>query len=966
MWLHNADNFTVGNGSLRIDLRSQKMISKYRDATGLWDSSTPYTLKATGLDVFYTGATSGNNAKIAVGGGTFTFVNDKRTVTSAVSLTNTTTATEATNGWGTAPTYGGSANARTLGGLTITGSNDTAIQGLGVVYGGTVTIDGVSSSAASNLRYIEGTGVAVGGGASSFSGNLTLVGSGAGIIEYVTSLTAGIAISANLTTSNGGNLSLHQTGSVNGYGGYGILVSFATLTAGGALRLNQSGSATEDGIYVNFSSLIAGSELSLVQGGTVGRGSMGIRLEAWSADANEAVTLSAGTGQFVTLKTNGNNVTHYNFTVTSGKVRIDLGSGALTGGKTLKATGLDVYFSGATTGNNATIAVGSGSFTFVNNRRHVTAAVTLNNSTTASDATNGWGAAPVFDILGNDTTLGGLTISGTGGAARLQGLGVVYGGAVTIQGVTAASTTGVNNLRYIEGTGIEVLAPAGQTAAAGGSTFSGSLTLVSNGAGVPVTIDGAVYYEGVAINRANLTTSNGGDLILTQTGSVADTGIYIKQSTVSAAGAMTLTQSGAAVREGIKTFNATLTAGTAMSLTSSANAGWGAVDIYGSTLRAGTTMSLTQSGSAGKYGIAVYSSTLTSVGSMSWSQTGTAAYDGILASILSLTAGGDLSLLQTGTIGSTYGGITLQALGTASGQGVTLAAESNNFVTLKTNNQGLALNTNDNFTVTSGRVRIDLGTGVMVSSTPASPFTLKATGLDVYFTGATTGNSAKIAVGSGSFTFVNDKRTVTSAVSLTNTTTATEATNGWGAAPTYGGVANARTLGGLTITGSNDTAIQGLGVVYGGTVSISGVSSGAARNLTYIEGTSITTSGTSAFAGGLQLVASGSGGLTLGGNLTLGGALRLYASTLRLTSNFTTAGGAVTINLGAGVYNSGGYIFNTSNQNLSATMGSVVATDNQTVFEVGTGTITVPTGLRATVVLGSTKYWDFDPEAAGQ
>ena len=566
-------------------------------------------------------------------------------------------------------------------------------------------------------------------------------------------------------------------------------------------------------------------------------GTAGILVRNFKNTTINAGTIDGGKGGVMIVAPNFDVTLGGAVTVKGSYLRLDTGSKNLKGGNTITATGVAVYFTSATSGNAATINVGSGSFTFVNDRRSLTAAVTLNSSTTAADATNGWGAAPTYGTSGSDYTLGGLTISGTGGAARLQGLGVVYGGTVSIQAVTDSSTTGVNNLRYIEGSGVGLTYLSGSNAWQGASTFSGSLMLVGNGAGITNS-----QSAGVLI-KTHLNTSNGGDINLVQTGAATGGGIFGFYSTLTPGGALTMsqlgstgswglqfnnlivssglaftaTQVGSAGGNGINVLDSTLTAATAMTLIQSGSATGDGFRVIGSTLTAATVMSLIQSGNATGVGIRVDTSTLTAATAMTLIQSGN-TQTGIYVISSKLTAGGDLSLLQTGTLRYDTG-IRFEAAGTGANQAVTLAAGNSNFVTLKTNNNYLYLYTNDNFAVTSGRVRIDLGTGGIYSS---SNYTLKATGLDVFYTGSTTANSAKIAVGSGSFTFVNDKRSVTSAVSLTNTTTATEATNGWGAAPTYGGVANARTLGGLTITGSNDTAIQGLGVVYGGTVLIFG------------------------------------------------------------------------------------------------------------------------------------------------
>ena len=196
-----------------------------------------------------------------------------------------------------------------------------------------------------------------------------------------------------------------------------------------------------------------------------------------------------------------------------------------------------------------------------------------------------------------------------------------------------------------------------------------------------------------------------------------------------------------------------------------------------------------------------------------------------------------------------------------------------------------------------------------------------------------------------------------------------------GTTPTYGTSGSDFTLGGLTINGSGGASkLKGLGVIYGGTVTINGVGSGnglvGAKHLTYIEGTRVTVSGTaSVFAGSLMLRATGNSSVTLGANLTTSGTIRFNATNLILASNVTTAGGAVTIALGSGVYNTGsGYILTTSNQNLNLMAGSVTgAANDATVFDLGTGTITASAAVTAAAAgASSKKFYDYDDTAVGK
>ena len=523
------------------------------------------------------------------------------------------------------------------------GKRESAIPGAGWIPAYTAWMNG-GSLAAGKVVKVETTAFYSRAG-------LDTVNVTGGNVKFKTTSTATTTPTDITLTGRRSNINFVAVGSAAAPVTVGttLLASYMLITGAnyfsGDLTLNSTGSVAETAGAGNTLS-ISGGKLIVTGSTAIILGNTGNNIGSLGAlSSTGAITVNAGTA--VTL--NGNiasggaigltatsMVLGSAVTVSGGDLRITLGSGALTGGQTLTASGRAVRFSGATSGNAATIAVGSGSFSYIYDNRAITTATLIDNSTVF---------AATYGGQSGNRTIAGLIVTGTNDSA-LQGLSAVYGGTVTIQGISSGSA---RNLRYIEGTGIAVLAPSGQTAAAGGSTFSGGLTLVSTGAGVPVTIAGAVYYEGVAIYRANLTTSNGGDLILTQTGSVAGTGIYIGESTVSAAGAMTLTQSGAAVREGIMTYNATLNAGTAMSLTSSSSAGLEAVNINGSTLRAGTSMSLVQAGTTTNTGInVVSSSTLTAGTTLSLLQSGTAS-SGIYVVSSNLTSGTSLSVTQTGT-----------------------------------------------------------------------------------------------------------------------------------------------------------------------------------------------------------------------------------------------------------------------------------------------------------------------------
>ncbi|MCX8506706.1 MAG: hypothetical protein ORN98_08860 [Alphaproteobacteria bacterium] len=419
----------------------------------------------------------------------------------------------------------------------------------------------------------------------------------------------------------------------------------STLTSGGAISLTQSGSAATNGINLTSSILTStNDDLLLNQSGTVGSGKDGIKLVSSAAKGQQ---FTAGANNSVTFKTNDQNLSLNsidNFRVTGGKVKIALGTGKImsktalgaSANYTLKAAGLNVSYTGATTGNSATIDVGGGTFSYITDHSDVTAATVLTKDTLANAATIGWGTGFGTWTAGTATngvtpysTAAGLTVKTTGGVSSVNNVGVIYGGSVELQGITAASAVG--QLSYIEGAGIAVTSA---------SVFNGALTLVSSGSGESVSSSGGTRHGFYIIGDLMAGAINDGksNLTLTQSGVVTGSGIYIADST--------------------------------------------------------------------------------------------------------LKAGGDIFLNQTGTVGSD--GIYLSSL--LAGQKFTAGA--NNWVKFKTNNQKLSLNNLDNFSVTSGKVRIDLGTGVggrMSSAVGAGGANgLNATGLDVYYTGASTGSNSKI------------------------------------------------------------------------------------------------------------------------------------------------------------------------------------------------------------------------------
>ncbi|MCX8500639.1 MAG: hypothetical protein ORO03_02955, partial [Alphaproteobacteria bacterium] len=332
------------------------------------------------------------------------------------------------------------------------------------------------------------------------------------------------------------------------------------------------------------------------------------------------------------------------------------------------------------------------------------------------------------------------------------------------------------------------------------------LTLVTSG--VNTNGNGIAFGANLTVGTVNDRVSN---LTVLQTNTVSDFAFRYALGTiaVTAGGSITMVQSGETGSGGFL-FN------------------------QGSSMVAGGSISLTASGKTRLSSLNLKDMTLTAAGNVTVTQTASATATtvfGIVIEKTNITAGGDITLSQLGTITVTGNeGIRFLSSTTGPADRSTLTAGANRAINLIAKS-GIKLGVVDNFAFAgASRLVMNLGSSTITSfdaagaALPAgSGLTLNAAGMAVFYTSATTGNNAKIAVGNGSFTFVNDKSSVTSDVTLTNTTTAADATNGWGTTATYGGSAGERTIGGLTITGTDDAALQGTGVRYGGVVKIQGI-----------------------------------------------------------------------------------------------------------------------------------------------
>ncbi|MCX8501109.1 MAG: hypothetical protein ORO03_05390 [Alphaproteobacteria bacterium] len=260
--LFQADGFTVTARRLEISLGTGEF-SSFRVGAGTGN----LTLNALGSEVIFSGAVSGNDATIAVGSGSFAFVKTLRDDSRAVTIDNATSL--AGLGLG-GLVYGGKVGSRSLADLTITGSRDAALQGLGLVLGGALTIDGLSSSDARSLNHFEAAAITIANGASSFTAGLTLASAGkisqaAGASLTVTGGDLTVTRSRAIALTNGGN-HISSLGSLTASGSIAV-TNDSDMVLGGDISTSGTGSTIV--IALNNAARLSLSRAIVSRGGAV-------------------------------------------------------------------------------------------------------------------------------------------------------------------------------------------------------------------------------------------------------------------------------------------------------------------------------------------------------------------------------------------------------------------------------------------------------------------------------------------------------------------------------------------------------------------------------------------------------------------------------------------------------------------------------------------------------------------------
>ncbi|MDI9408751.1 MAG: filamentous hemagglutinin N-terminal domain-containing protein, partial [Candidatus Pacebacteria bacterium] len=578
-------------------------------------------------------------------------------------------------------------------------------------------------------------------------------------------------------------------------------------------------------------------------------------------------------------------------------VRLDLAGNALHGSKTITATGLNVFYTGATTGNHATIAVGSaGSFTFVNDKRTVTAATTLDNTTTAATATKGWGTG-LGTITSGTASASGLTVSGNSAnsSANINHQGVVYGGALTINSVGVANpptrpggtvppiTGTAQNLRYIEGTSI--------TVATANSTFSGSVQLRSNGA--------------VTIGKTNgLTLTAGGQIVITGTSMTLTSNLVTTSS-----GAVTIDIGSGTYSNTNSAPSATV--GFSLS-TSNRNLTFRAGDI---SQKSGTIFNLKSLNSA--------AGTFTLLGAIPLSTANDTQYTMNPAFTAFASTAGVTRLTNRAVTSYSF-------------------ADSNG-ATASLSSDGTILNLPTSFLAANSLV---IGTAMRIRTQGYSAgLGVSSTGTVIWRNQSNNLYDTKIST-----VFLSPSK----AMVIAGVTSAAISTAGLAASTITLSGSNSFSNSVLISASGNITQTGGtITLAAGKVLSLSSINGNISLNQT---GNDLKTLGIISAAGlGKTVTIWNSGNLSLASSITVGGAITIDTTknatgdangNLTLTRNITTRGGAVTLNLGGGSFVNGTFTLTTTSQNLSLTAGDIANKSSSTIFILGNaGRLTTAGGL---------------------
>lgn len=657
----------------------------------------------------------------------------------------------------------------------------------------------------------------------------------------------------------GGSAAIAITGPITNGGSAGGI----NYTGTGSLTISGSGNTYTGGINNNGGTgkLNINSATALGVGGT-------LTLTSGILDNTSGAALTTTTSNPVVL--NGDSGFGATGDTTANSLTINGATVSTSGGRTITLNGAGALaFTGAFTNTS------NGGFTTVFNLGTGTAATTsvsfggLALSTGTSQTVTITGSAPV-NITGavtngtgatNNLTYGGSGVLTLSGNDTLTGLTKVTTGTLTLSGNNSSASGGVSI------TGGKLNVNSATALGTGTFTINGGTTDNTSGAAITETTNPAVTLTGdfalgnsagTAANNLNLgtgtvTTTGGRTATLNGTGTVSFGPLYYNST-----GAQTFVVNNGT---GTSAASAIAFAGLALSNGNSVTDGFngsGNVNITGPvTNGAGTGNGLNYTGSG----------------------------------ILNLSGNNTLTGLTN--VNSGTGTVTISGNNTAASGGVRIQAGKINI------NSATALGTGIFSVVGTGT--IDNTSGAAVTETTNNPITLSAS-LNFSTSAGTANNNLNLGTGAiaatGSPTItMNGAGALTFGGVLTNGNTGGQTltvNNGTGAITT-----SVLSLGGYTLTGAADTALQIDTVNGSGLVNITGpVTNGtfAASGLTYNGTGALTLSGASTYTGQTTL---SSGALNLTGS-TSGSNISVTGGTFTESTAGVIAGTGTTFNITGG------------------------------------------------------------------
>ncbi|MCX8502287.1 MAG: hypothetical protein ORO03_11480, partial [Alphaproteobacteria bacterium] len=658
------------------------------------------------------------------------------------------------------------------------------------------------------------------------------------------------------------------------------------------------------------------------------------------------------------------------------------------------SNGLSLTSAGAITqATGATLSVIGGNLVVTNST-----AITLTNTGNSLGSLGAVTSTGAISI----TTSAGMTLNNNisaGGAIGLTAVGVIFAETVTINGGDLTLNSGTGTITQTAGKSLTIT---------GGKLMVGSssgITLTNSGNGI-VNLGGLISSGAISIITSGAmalsgSLNSGGAIAVTATSLSITAGMAIN------GGNLSLTTTGGNITQ---TSGSTLTlfSGKSLSMTASgsisldeANAIWdlGAVTATGGvSIKSGTNLTVTSNIVSGD------TITIQTAGNLTLSKSTNFA--------LSLTGSGEIRLVTTSTGPGSK--ITLQSPVETSGGNLVLEIGKNGddsySGTFEQNGSGNRLNTNGkDLTLKADAVTYTVGSQVFSLTTPATPNDLTKTG--TYYDSNTRVSPTTLNLVSGATKIYfytgaagsgiagADWRDINALSNLSYTMTS--------------GMTRGEVTGKINYSGSSGLSA----VTVNAPVVFYNINNGALPNLEITVTGAVEFIGTNRFSSGIWLKSTGaisqaagasvalasgelslrssggeinfaqpnnrlrqigtivstgaitlnnSGTLDLNGNLSAAGAITIRANAvgsgagggvgstqLSLLKPVTTSGGAVTIDLGSGVFDGGGFAFSTSNQNLTISLGRYNLSTAGSSIDLGSGILDSTILVNTATTLGS-------------